>query len=207
MPDTVPASQLPKRARSHQGGQELLGHARAPCDDPERSGSRPLGIAPVSSPYDAAALARLIEATVASAVAATAARQDAELASQRVELASQRVELDGLRAELAAMRANAAEVASQTRMERRVSEILRHALALGCVPLALATGTKSAIKSLCLENATLFSDSTFDASWKLARARGLVRMGDLARFVTWEKRPTVDPMNGASHCGPNREKS
>lgn len=49
-------------------------------------------------------------------------------------------------------------------------------------PLAIPTGGKKRIKNTCLKDVRLFTESTFDSAWKVARTRGLVEMLENDKF-------------------------
>jgi hypothetical protein len=76
----------------------------------------------------------------------------------------------------------AVDAAEMSLTDIRVAAILQTAANLGYKPMAIEYGGKAAIKSECLEKMAgaphRFTDSTFDAAWKIAAKRKLVEVED-----------------------------
>ena len=74
------------------------------------------------------------------------------------------------------------DTAEMSLTDTRVAAIVETAKKLGYKPMAIEYGGKAAIKSQCLEKMAgaphRFTDSTFDAAWKIAAKRKLVEVED-----------------------------
>lgn len=69
------------------------------------------------------------------------------------------------------------------KLEPRLFFILGVIYALGFDAQKVPTGGKQTIKSICIKNLQLFTDSTFDSAWKVARDRDWVRMAEHDKFL------------------------
>lgn len=70
-----------------------------------------------------------------------------------------------------------------SKKDRRVRQICKVISNLGYRPLDIPDGGKQIIKKECLHDARHFTDSTFDAAWKVARKLGRIKTHNHDKYI------------------------
>jgi hypothetical protein len=69
------------------------------------------------------------------------------------------------------------------RRSQQVAKINETAIALGYDPLNIPESGKVAIRSECLKDAGIFTDSAFEKAWIVANKKGLIRIKDKEKYI------------------------